>query len=137
MSNNRNTIQKTIVYEAALALLGSHPDASKLYEYIHQHYPKISRGTVYRNLGVMCEEGKLIKIPMEDGAHCYDVNLSHHAHFYCQQCHQVTDLELEDLQFSHLETQGYEVKKQTIILNGICPKCKEEMENERIKGNKN
>lgn len=121
-------MQRDVLYEAATALCGQHPDASQLYDYVHKNYPTISRGTVYRNLGVLCEEGRIIKIPMEDGAHCYDVRLDPHSHFYCHRCHRITDLQEISVGFKDLESQGYDVRKQTIILSGICPKCKEAKE---------
>jgi len=52
----RNTRQRQVVLEE-LRKLTSHPTAAELYEITRARLPKISLGTVYRNLEVLAENG--------------------------------------------------------------------------------
>ena len=39
-----------------------HVTADQIYTFIRDKYPSIGRGTVYRNLGILVEEGKVRKV---------------------------------------------------------------------------
>ena len=45
-----------------------HPSAESVYQALRQTHPNISLGTVYRNLGVLEENGQLMRIPMDNGS---------------------------------------------------------------------
>ena len=47
---------------SAVNELHSHVTADQIYHYIKAKYPSIGRGTVYRNLGILVEEGKVRKV---------------------------------------------------------------------------
>ena len=52
----RNTRQRKIVLEAVQEH-HDHPSADQIYLEIRTKDPRISRGTVYRNLNILSEEG--------------------------------------------------------------------------------
>ena len=45
-----------------------HVTADQIYTFIKEKYPSIGRGTVYRNLGILVEEGKVRKVEVPDGS---------------------------------------------------------------------
>lgn len=142
MIKTRNTVQRDIVLDTVKSLIGTHPTAQQIYEKIAENYPHISRGTVYRNLGILCEMKMLIKVATENGGDRYDYPTHQHAHFECKECHEVYDIDIEPVCFSqNIVSQGFEIQEEAVLLNGLCPNCvlekEEEMRNERIKGNKN
>ena len=49
-----------------------HPSAETVYQALRQTHPNISLGTVYRNLGVLEENGQLMRIPMDNGSDRFD-----------------------------------------------------------------
>lgn len=51
----RNTIQKDLVLKTVLELK-HHLTAEEVYEFIKKDHPRIGKGTVYRNLGILAEE---------------------------------------------------------------------------------
>ena len=57
----RNTIQKDLVLKA-VQQMKSHVTADAVYEFIKKDYPTIGKGTVYRNLGILVEEGAIRKV---------------------------------------------------------------------------
>ena len=56
----RSTKQREIVYEALMRLY--HPTAEEVYEYLRGEFPTIGRATVFRNLAVLAEEGRIVKL---------------------------------------------------------------------------
>ena len=45
----------------------SHPTAEAVYYNIKNEYPKISLGTVYRNLNLLVEQGQALRLDCGDG----------------------------------------------------------------------
>ena len=45
-----------------------HPTADMVYMNIKEEFPKISLGTVYRNLALLSERGEILKLSYEGGA---------------------------------------------------------------------
>ena len=60
MTSRRNTIQKDLVRNAVYEMK-RHVTANEVYEFIKEEYPTIGKGTVYRNLDILVEEGALRK----------------------------------------------------------------------------
>ena len=54
-----------------------HPSAESVYQALRQTHPNISLGTVYRNLGVLEENGQLMRIPMDNGSDRFDRSEEH------------------------------------------------------------
>jgi Fe2+ or Zn2+ uptake regulation protein len=83
--------------ERILGLLGSireHPTASWIHETLQDDLPRLSLGTVYRNLEILVSEGKVEAVSTPHGPTRYDGNLSPHHHFLCEGCGRIEDLEL-------------------------------------------
>ena len=66
MKNRRNTIQRSLVYEA-VHRLQSHATAEEIYAEIVKYHPTVSRGTVYRNLNRLAEEGEIRRMEIPGG----------------------------------------------------------------------
>ena len=56
MTSRRNTIQKDLVRNTVYEMR-RHVTANEVYEFIKETYPTIGKGTVYRNLDILVEEG--------------------------------------------------------------------------------
>ena len=70
----------------------AHPTAEVVYENVRKVNPKISLGTVYRNLSLLTQMGEIQKISCGDGIERFDYNSSPHSHFFCKECHALIDL---------------------------------------------
>ena len=66
MTSRRNTIQKDLVRNTVYEMR-RHVTANEVYEFIKEAYPRIGKGTVYRNLDILVEEGALRKVEVPDG----------------------------------------------------------------------
>ena len=51
-----------------------HPTADMLFQSLRRDDPKISLGTIYRNLGLLVDLGRINKISGGDGIERYDYN---------------------------------------------------------------
>ena len=104
-----------------------HPSAESVYQALRLTYPNISLGTVYRNLGLLEENGQLMRIPMDNGSDRFDPNASPHYHFLCRKCGCLQDVpmtaldSLNQLAQAHL---GGVVESHTLIFKGLCESCK-------------
>ena len=79
MTIRRNTIQKDLVRNAVYEMK-RHVTANEVYEFIKESYPTIGKGTVYRNLDILVEEGALRKVEVSEGPNRFDFTLKNHYH---------------------------------------------------------
>lgn len=122
----RNTIQKELVRKAVFEMK-RHVTADEVYEFIRADYPTIGKGTVYRNLSVLAEEGSIRRVEIPDGPDRFDFTLPEHYHVRCVKCGAVSDVDMEvltDLLKDIRDTHGMEFLSYDILFKGICPKCR-------------
>jgi len=124
----RNTSQRKLILDIMTGNF-THPTADQIYEKARAADPHISRGTVYRNLNFLVENGSIVKIEVPDGPDHYDCTLKEHYHFNCRCCGKMFDVPGSvNVQFEtasrEMESQGFFVEGHNLILSGRCPDCK-------------
>lgn len=105
----------------------NHPTAEDVYLEAKKVKDDISRGTVYRNLHLLSEEGYIKEITsLGNFSNRYDFRLNKHFHVVCDECGAIDDLETEVPVFdiSNIQKKGYKINSCEIIFRGICSKCK-------------
>ena len=122
----RNTRQRQTVLEE-LKKLTSHPTAAELYEIARRRLPRISLGTVYRNLELLAADGTIRKLEISGTESRFDGNPERHCHVSCTQCGRVDDLhdvpaDLVGRQFQTLS--GYEILDYRLEFVGVCRECR-------------
>lgn len=121
----RNTIQRSLVFEAVNSL-HCHATADDVYEAVSSRHPSISRATVYRNLNVLADEGKIRRLAIPGGADRFDHDPCQHYHARCDICGRVFDVEMDNLDNpeKHVrQTEGFQLTGHDLIFRGICPLC--------------
>ena len=129
MTSRRNTIQKDLVRNTVYEMR-RHVTANEVYEFIKEAYPTIGKGTVYRNLDILVEEGALRKVEVPDGPNRFDFTLKNHYHVRCIKCGEIFDVDMDqipDLLERIHNTHGIEFLDYDISFKGICPKCREKV----------
>jgi Fur family peroxide stress response transcriptional regulator len=104
----------------------SHPTAEKIYRTIQKEFPKISLGTIYRNLNLLSEKGEILRFDCGDGVEHFDATTEPHNHFICRKCRCVLDLEMNSLEEIDQEAEKKftgEIEGHVIYFYGICGKC--------------
>ena len=122
----RNTIQRQVVLEE-LRKVKSHPTAAELYELVRRRLPRISLGTVYRNLDVLSELGTISRLDLGGSEARFDGDTKHHHHVRCVRCGRVDDVyDLKDRlpQNKTEELAGYTILGYRLELLGVCPACR-------------
>ncbi len=123
---HRNTIQKELVRRAVFEMK-RHVTADEVYEFIKRNYPTIGKGTVYRNLGILADEGSIRRVEVPDGPDRFDFTLPDHYHVRCVRCGEVSDVDMEvlpDLTERIRDAHGMEFISYDILFKGICPSCR-------------
>ena len=123
--NTRYTIQRSLVLEAVKELR-RHVSADEVYEIIVAKHPDISRGTVYRNLNLLSDNGEIRKVEMPGGAALYDHLCYDHYHAKCIKCGRVFDVAMDfitDLENNIKDTQGFVYTGHDIIFKCVCREC--------------
>lgn len=121
----RNTIQKDLVLEAVRSMR-SHVTAEQVYDYIAVSHPSVGKGTIYRNLNVLAEEGEIKKIEIPNGSDVFDFTLTEHYHVRCVECGMVYDVDMDDvpnLINSIHDSHGMEYYDYDILFRGLCADC--------------
>jgi len=79
----RHSHQRERIYEY-LTRSCEHPSAEMVYNDLRPEIPGLSLGTVYRNLKLLEELGKIRRVTSHQGTERYDAICGDHAHFLCQ-----------------------------------------------------
>ncbi len=122
-SRQRESIQKYLMSTK------EHPTAEVIFHHVQLEYPKISLGTVYRNLTQLVENGDVRKISTGDGIEHYDADTSAHSHYFCRCCHRVMDLEVTPTveQILAASTAGIgTIEHANLLFTGLCRECEGE-----------
>ena len=125
MSGQNYSKQREAIY-SFLSGRKDHPTADVVYENIRKELPAISLGTVYRNLRVLCEAGRIRKVDCGDGLDHFDANTLVHQHFICEECGKIEDIflgDLDSLKTMASDAYGGRVVSTDIVFRGICPEC--------------
>jgi Fur family transcriptional regulator, peroxide stress response regulator len=123
----RRTRQLAAVAEVVNAA-HDHPSAEEVYRRVRRKLPRVSLGTVYRNLQKLSAQQQIRVVQLADRASRYDGMLEEHDHFMCERCSVVTDL-LRQHSIApdppDLGRAGYVVRRHALTYYGVCPKCRE------------
>lgn len=124
--SQRNTQQRRMILQELRGLTW-HPTAAELYQKLRQDLPRISLGTIYRNLELLVKNGTIQKLETSGGKARFDGNPERHDHLRCVRCGELKDLhglplEVEDIGLWDLG--GYEIYGYLLEFIGICPACR-------------
>ena len=103
-----------------------HPTADTVYTKLKPENPNLSLGTVYRNLGQLCECGKLLRVQAPFGAEHYDGFTEQHYHMQCTSCYNVFDIPMSlsaSIAKEVEQATGHHISEQTVTFSGICNQC--------------
>ncbi len=126
----RMTQQRRVILEE-LRKENIHPTADQLYELVRKRLPRISLGTVYRNLEILTSLGEIQTLEVSGSQKRYDGVPQKHYHIRCVNCDRVDDAPIAPL--NRLEDELYGATVYTIMGHrleflGLCPACSQNEE---------
>ncbi len=122
----RMTRQRKIILEE-LRKVKYHPTADDLHRAVRRRLPRISLGTVYRNLDLLSRAGLIQKLEVGGTQKRFDGDVQGHCHRRCVGCGKVEDVRLEEtagISRAVKNMPDYEVISHRIEFIGFCRDCR-------------
>lgn len=94
---------------------------------VRRRLPKISLGTVYRNLELLSEMGVILKLEMAGSQKRFDGKAANHYHIRCVKCQRVDDAPLDPISMidqTLAQVSDYKVLWHKLEFMGLCPDCR-------------
>ncbi|GBU10672.1 transcriptional repressor [Erysipelotrichaceae bacterium] len=103
----------------------NHPSVNMIYEELQGTIPTLSKTSVYNTLNLFDQNKIIESLGATENEQRYDLYRSKpHAHFYCEVCGDIYDVNLDiDAQLGNAFSD-FEIKSHSLQFKGICPKCK-------------
>ena len=121
----RRTEQREVILRV-LRTTNSHPTVDRIYDEVRKEIPHISLGTVYRNLKLLQEGGKILEIDLSGAFSRFDGNPENHYHFRCEKCGRVFDVDepvSKELDERVARKMDFAVLYHRIEFRGLCKEC--------------
>lgn len=123
----RMTKQRQVILEE-LRKVKTHPTADDMYQILRKRMPKISLGTVYRNLEILSDTGVIQKLDVGGTQKRFDGDVSIHAHVRCVVCGRVGDIDVAlvgDIEAEAQKVSDFQIIRHRLEFTGICPGCRQ------------
>ncbi|MBN2430278.1 MAG: transcriptional repressor [Acidobacteria bacterium] len=120
------TRQRQIILEE-LRRCRSHPTADQLFETVRQRLPRISLGTVYRNLEILSDMGMVRKVETAGAPRRFDGDLEAHFHARCMECGAIHDLLPEHaakVRVTLPACASFRITGYQLEFTGVCAECR-------------
>jgi Fe2+ or Zn2+ uptake regulation protein len=104
----------------------THPSAETVYNAVKKGLPTISLATVYRNLNLLADEGKILKLEI-NGEFRFDGDICGHQHCVCNRCGKVLDImqsEISQYAMKKVKSRYFEPMCVNILFTGLCRSCR-------------
>ncbi len=108
---------------------GGHLTADRIYTLVKRQFPRLSLGTVYRNLRVLIAQGSIRELDFGGGFSHFEVAKDAHYHFICRVCGQVEDAEapvnqrLTAIVERSARAMSFRVEDHRLDFVGVCEAC--------------
>ncbi len=119
------TRQRKAILEE-LRKVNTHPSTDEIYEMVRKRLPRISRGTVYRNLEILSKNGEIQKLELGCKLKRFDGIADNHYHIRCLHCDRVVDAPADfDVAINHdlKSVTDFKIIGHRLEFIGICPDC--------------
>jgi len=123
--NHRMTLQRKVILEE-LKKVKTHPGADEIYAMVRKRLPRISLGTVYRNLEVLSELREIQKFEHGGTLKRFDGTPENHYHIRCVKCGRLDDAPFEietNLEKKVRPYTNYSIIGHRLEFIGLCPEC--------------
>ncbi len=125
MQHYRHSKQRQRILDL-LSQTDTHPSADWLYEQLKKEFPKLSLGTVYRNINILIEQGLVKKIHFGSTHDRFEANPSPHYHLICEKCGKIDDFHMplyKEINQQADARTSFQIKYHIIEFFGICFEC--------------
>ena len=121
----RSTKQRKLILDVVKAAC-YHPTAEQVFTLVKKSLPKVSVGTVYRNLDVLAEQKLIKKIDIPGQPARFDADSGNKAYFVCKRKGAIYDLHIDPKKLKNLISECEcidEINDLNILLFGTSKDC--------------
>ena len=122
----RMTRQRKAILDE-LKTLGTHPTADEVYARVRRKLPRVSLGTVYRNLELLASGGDIRTLQLAGKQMRFDGTPDPHDHVRCLDCGRIDDVPPSSTGGAEERIQrslDYEIVGRRLEFTGYCPRCR-------------
>jgi|TARA_B100000315_G_C14545223_1_gene572893 Fe2+ or Zn2+ uptake regulation protein len=123
MTKKRLTIQKIKILEY-LRSVKTHPTVETIYNAVKKEIATITLATVYRNLNLLADGGKALRLDINNEFH-FDAEVSNHQHCVCKDCGKILDIsqkEISEYAMKKINCDKFNPTNVQIVFQGHCKK---------------
>ena len=125
LRSHRNSEQRRTILEVIRAR-GGHSSADQIYDAVRLKHPRISLGTVYRNLRILCDLGAIREVNADPNYGKFEIAGPQHYHLVCRKCGEIEDCPLpvdKSLEQRIQSLTTFKVEQHRLDFIGLCCKC--------------
>jgi Fe2+ or Zn2+ uptake regulation protein len=129
--NIRNTKQRQAIFEA-IERHGGHLTADEIYRLVKRRFPRLSLGTVYRNLRLLVAQGDLRELDFGMAVTYFETTKDSHYHLICRVCGSIADADipierrLQSVVGQASNLGGFHIEGHRLDFIGVCAVCQSE-----------
>lgn len=134
----RNTRQRQAVLDA-IERHGGHLTADQIYAAVRKQFPRVSLGTVYRNLRVLLAHGSIRELRLGTSFSYFEKANEPHHHLICRVCGQLTDAEfpvsrqIQKIVERSQRSDGFLIEEHRLDFIGVCARCQHKSSRSRVR----
>lgn len=96
-----------------------HPSADQVLARVREHFPMLSRATIYNTLNLFVEKGLLRELVLAEGKVVFDPNTAPHHHFLDEETGTIHDVPWSALQVRNIDAlKGFDVREYQVVMRG-------------------
>ena len=125
MSQTRMTRQRMLILNE-LRSRRTHPTAEEIHDRVRVHLPRISLGTVYRNLELLARSGQAMMLEHAGSRLRFDGDTTPHRHVRCAVCGRIADVQGAPADMPPPEgagAEGFRILSMRVEYVGLCDEC--------------
>ena len=122
-AGSRSTRQRDAIC-GAIASAGRPLLPQEVLDSARMHVPGLGLATVYRNLKLLQEDGRIEAVVLPGQTPRYQaLEHQHHHHFHCERCDRVFPIHACPGPMEHLVPAGFALHRHDLTLHGLCADC--------------
>jgi Fe2+ or Zn2+ uptake regulation protein len=96
-----------------------HPSADQVWARVKEHFPMLSRATIYNTLNLFVEKGLLKELVLAEGKVVFDPNVEPHHHFIDDDSGTIHDVPWNALSVRNIDAlKGFDVREYQVVMYG-------------------
>ncbi|WP_207750704.1 Fur family transcriptional regulator [Anaeromonas gelatinilytica] len=116
------SLQRTKIYEYLIENK-NHPTVDQIYNDLVKDIPTLSKTTVYNTFNLFMEKNIITIITIEENETRYDADTTFHGHFKCDECGEVYDFDIDDIQINKDILKDFQINERHLYFKGKCKDC--------------